>query len=151
MKILLNIAAVILLLAVMLLASVDLEPETPQTTQIVVYEDISVKTALETEAAISRESQEIEFETYHVTGYCVCEECCGKTDGIGASGVKVQPGISVAGVLPFGTKVWIEGIGFRTVQDRGSAIGEGELDVLMSSHNECLNFGSQYLKVRIIE
>lgn len=149
MKILLNIGAVILLMAVMLLASVDLEPQTPQET--VAYEPITVETALETEAVFSRESQEIEFETYHVTGYCVCEKCCGKVDGIGAAGIKVVPGVTVAGTLPFGTMVWIDGIGYRTVQDRGAAIGDGEFDVLFETHQEAVEFGSQYLKVRIID
>lgn len=146
MKILLNLVAVGLLLGVMLLASIDLEPSTP--TPPVEY-DIILETTSD-EVVFSREAEEVEFETYHVTAYCICEECCGKTDGIGASGIKVQPGISVAGVLPFGTKVWIEGIGFRTVQDRGSAISENELDILLNSHSDALNFGSQYLKVRIV-
>lgn len=58
---------------------------------------------------------------YWITGYDICEECCGKTDGITASGAVAQVGRTIAAPreIPFGTTLYIEGIGERVVEDRG--------------------------------
>ena len=47
---------------------------------------------------------------YKITAYCPCKKCCGKSDGITASGVKAIEGITVAmdKSIPFGTKIYIE-------------------------------------------
>ena len=53
---------------------------------------------------------------YKITYYCACKQCCGKTNGITASGAKVQEGVTVAAdtsILPFGTQIYIKGIGCR--------------------------------------
>lgn len=92
--------------------------------------------------------------TFKVSAYCPCRLCTGKTDGITASGVKAQEGITVAAdwsVLPVGTVIEIEGIGQRIVQDKGSAIKGNRLDLFMNSHKDALNFGIQYLKIWIIK
>lgn len=88
--------------------------------------------------------------TFKVSAYCPCRLCTGKTNGITASGVKAQEGITVAAdwsVLPVGTVIEIDGIGQRIVQDKGSAIKGNRIDLYMNSHNDALNFGVQYLKV----
>ena len=66
------------------------------------------------------------------TAYCPCEICCGKwalnrPDGIvyTASGAIAEEGVTIAAdwsVYSPGTILYIEGIGERTVQDRGGAI-----------------------------
>lgn len=62
-----------------------------------------------------------------------------------ASGDKPIPGQTVAAdkSIPFGTKVWIEGVGVRTVNDRGGAIKRGRLDLCMETRDEALQFGRQ--------
>ena len=53
--------------------------------------------------------------------------------------------------LDFGTRVYIDGIGFRTVEDRGPGwLGSSWCDVFMDSYGECITFGSQYRDVWII-
>lgn len=87
---------------------------------------------------------------YKITYYCACKQCCGKDDGITASGVKVQEGITVAAdtsILPFGTKIYIKGIGWRTVQDRGGAIKGNRLDIYIPSHNDPMPYNVQNLDV----
>lgn len=74
---------------------------------------------------------------YYVTGYDTCAACCGKTDGITASGTTATVGRTcAANGLPFGTRLWIEGIGERTVEDRGGMRGQ-HIDVLCADHPAC--------------
>lgn len=75
--------------------------------------------------------------SYYVTGYDTCAACCGKTDGITASGTTATVGRTcAANGLPFGTRLWIEGIGERTVEDRGGMRGQ-HIDVLCADHPDC--------------
>lgn len=74
---------------------------------------------------------------YYVTGYDTCAACCGKTDGITASGTTATVGRTcAANGLPFGTRLYIEGIGERTVEDRGGMKGQ-HIDVLCADHTAC--------------
>ena len=58
--------------------------------------------------------------SYQIYGYDTCERCCLKTDGITASGTTATVGRTVAvNGIPFGTRLYIEGIGERIVEDRG--------------------------------
>ena len=50
---------------------------------------------------------------YTIYAYCPCVKCCGKTNGVTASGTIATEGKTVASTLPFGTKVYIGGIGER--------------------------------------
>lgn len=75
--------------------------------------------------------------SYYVTGYDTCAACCGKTDGITASGTTATAGRTcAANGLPFGTRLYIEGIGERTVEDRGGMKGR-HIDVLCADHPDC--------------
>lgn len=91
---------------------------------------------------------------FEITYYCPCVKCCGKTDGITASGTLAQDGQTVAAdwdVLPPGTKIFIEGVGFRTVEDKGGAIKGNKLDVFMDSHSAALEAGVGQAKIYLIE
>ena len=96
--------------------------------------------------------KEPEYESagiFSLTAYCPCMECCGKTDGITASGTKATAGRTVAAdtaVLPFGTEIYIGGKKY-TVEDRGVAINGKELDIFFESHAEALQFGRQDIEV----
>lgn len=82
--------------------------------------------------------------TYKITGYDpYCVHCCGKSDGITASGVPAIVGYTVAmkGV-PFGTKIYIDGLGIYEVQDRG--VGNGVIDVTCNGHAECYSITGRY-------
>lgn len=50
--------------------------------------------------------------------------------------------------LPFGTKVYIDGVGFRTVEDRGPAyLGDTWLDLYLGEYDACVQWGDQTKKV----
>ena len=81
--------------------------------------------------------------TYKLTAYCSCSRCCGKSDGVTASGTKATQGRTVAcNSLPIGTKIRINGHDY-IVEDRGTS----HIDVFFNSHKAALNFGVQYAEV----
>lgn len=87
-----------------------------------------------------------------VTAYCACRLCCGASaDGVTASGVEPVQGVTVAAprAVPFGTRVHIEGIGWRTVQDRTARRYDGRFDVYFTRHRDAVRFGKRKLKVTI--
>ena len=67
-----------------------------------------------------------------------------------ASGTWPKEGRTVAGPrnVPFGTVVWIDGIGERVVEDRTHQRYDGRYDVYMDSETECLNWGIQERMIR---
>lgn len=95
------------------------------------------------------EPEIINLGEYKLTAYCACYECCGKTDGITASGVRAKEGVTIAAdttILPFGTEVIIDGNTY-IVQDRGGAIKGNRIDVYFDDHNEANQFGVQYKEI----
>ncbi|MEG2522290.1 MAG: 3D domain-containing protein [Anaerovoracaceae bacterium] len=92
---------------------------------------------------------------YKATYYCPCEQCCGKSDGITASGEKAVEGQTIACPpdIPFGTVIVLEDKQGNKqeyiCQDRGGAIKDKRLDIYMDSHNECLKNGVNYFKVYV--
>lgn len=87
---------------------------------------------------------------YSVTGYDpLCAHCCGKADGITASGEKAVCGVTAAMKdIPFGTRIYIDGMGEYVVQDRG--VGDGVIDVACDGHEACYAV-TGYRAVYIIE
>lgn len=73
----------------------------------------------------------------YITGYDICYQCCGKIDGITASGTAAAVGRTIAAgfQFPFGTQIYIDGLGTYTVEDRGPA--GNIIDVLCNNHSEC--------------
>lgn len=81
--------------------------------------------------------------TYRCTGYVATGNAC-------ASGVMPESGVTVASnSLPMGTRVYIEGIGERVVQDTGG-MGNGVIDVFVDSTSEAYALTGDY-EVYIIE
>ena len=103
---------------------------------------------------ISNRNSELreEWIQFTATGYCACQKCCGKTNGITASGVRASANhtIAASSAYSFGTKIEIEGLGVFTVEDRGGAIQGNKIDVFFNSHQEALNFGRKQLRIRVV-
>ncbi|MBQ8766083.1 MAG: 3D domain-containing protein [Clostridia bacterium] len=87
------------------------------------------------------------------TAYCPCVECCGKSDGITASGVKAKANHTIAvdtRVIPFGTTVIINGNEY-VAEDTGSAIKGNKIDIYFDSHEEALGYGKKILEIEVME
>ena len=99
----------------------------------------------ETETTETHEN--IEWYTIEVSYYCPCYICCGKEDGITASGNLAIEGVTVAlpSSIPLGTIIVIDGHEY-VCQDRGGAIidyGNNYIraDIFLNSHEDCLARG----------
>lgn len=91
-------------------------------------------------------SDEYEFiylGEYKLTYYCDerRNHICGGS-GVTVTGKPTEVGTTI-GVnpndIPYGSKVYIEGIGFRSADDTGGGIGMKHIDVLVKTHNEALS------------
>ena len=84
-----------------------------------------------------------------LTSYCPCSICCGEWGGspvgkTGAIGVGEYEGISVAvdpTVIPYGSKLYIDGVGVCIASDCGGGIKENRIDVYCEDHNKALQYG----------
>lgn len=70
-----------------------------------------------------------------------------------ANGQYPQAGYTIAtNSLSMGTEVYISGIGFRTVCDRGpGSMPDAWLDIFMDGYGECVQYGAQYRDVFIVK
>ena len=101
-----------------------------------------------TTAVAEREYIEV---TATLTAYCPCVKCCGKSDGITASGTQATAGRTVAvdtRLIPYGTEISIDGKTY-IAEDCGGKVKGYTIDVFFDSHEEALNFGRQTKIVKI--
>jgi 3D (Asp-Asp-Asp) domain-containing protein len=88
--------------------------------------------------------------TYVTTAYCGCSSCCGKSDGITASGTYATQGRTIAApsTFAFGTELIIDGNTY-VVEDRGGSINGNRLDIYFDSHQAALNYGRKTVDVYV--
>lgn len=98
--------------------------------------------------------EEPNYQIWDVTFYCNCYSCCGKTDGITASGTIATPWhtIAMSKEYPMGTKLYIEEFNTTFIkEDIGGAITGNKIDVFVNTHDEALSMGRKQMKGYIIE
>lgn len=82
---------------------------------------------------------------YKITFYCPCSKCCGKwADGYTATGTLATQGRTIAvdpKKIPYGSEVYIEGLGWFVAEDCGGAIKGNRIDVFMDDHQKALQAG----------
>lgn len=143
--------------------------EAKNTTKV---ESVKVEKYVESKKVIQREVKQVKATTskkskdeyewmyFELTAYSNHENSTGKSKGHPdygktASGAMTKEGVTIAAdwnVLPEGTKVYIDGVGERVVQDVGGAIKKNKIDVYFESEKDALNFGrKKHVKVRILE
>ena len=90
---------------------------------------------------------------YRVTFYCNCSQCCGIWAGssVGASGMSLIPWYTCAcgSEIPFGSRLYIEGLGEFMCVDRG--VGWGCVDIYINDHSEIPSWGAGYFDTYLIE
>jgi 3D (Asp-Asp-Asp) domain-containing protein len=97
------------------------------------------------------ESEQYELQLMNITMYAPLSDDAVRgwdfsgDPSVTASGDKLIPGeTAAAGAnIPFGTKIYVEGLGWRTVNDRGRLIGPNDIDLAVSTKTEAIEFGKQ--------
>lgn len=110
---------------------------------------------------VVEEGPEGEWVLMNISAYTAGYESCGKLPddpsyGITASGNRAREWHTVAAgrSIPFGKKIYIpefENIngGWFTVEDRGGAIGDGNIDVYMEKLEDAIGFGRKDIYIFI--
>lgn len=98
------------------------------------------------EAALLASAHRLDDVT--VTHYDCCVECCGKADGITASGVRATPGVTVAvdpDVIPLGADVLVDygdgEICYYRADDTGSGVVGNHIDLCVADHQTAVQLG----------
>lgn len=88
----------------------------------------------------------------NASAYTAAADECGKSDGITASGLKVKENVTLAcpPQFPFGTKIYISGIGTRVCEDRGGAIKGNHVDIYVETKAEAFQFGRKNLEAEVV-
>mgnify|MGYP004646784627 CR=1 FL=1 len=93
---------------------------------------------------------------FKLTAYCPCAKCCGKTDGITATGTAAAEGRTIAvdpAVIPYGSAVTLyyeDGtVHTYTAEDCGGGIKGNRLDIYFDDHQAALQFGVQSAMVYV--
>ena len=87
--------------------------------------------------------EQISLGEFTTTHYCACSRCCGKSDGVTATGTQATAGRTIAvdpEVIPLGTEVIIDGQSY-IAEDTGGAIKGNKIDIFCESHEEAINRG----------
>ena len=91
-----------------------------------------------------------------VTAYCPCPKCCGvHSDGITACGHVIEHAdafVAADRKFDFDTEMVVEGYNNSKpvkVMDRGGAIRGNHIDVFFATHQQALNWGVQYVDVKV--
>ena len=154
-------AAVYLLIVYRALSSIEIT-QTEYVTDVVTVERIvTVEKVVyvEVESASETANPTLTYAgTFKCTAYSSDYACCGKYPddpayGITASGTTAAEGRTIAAdwsVLPVGTVVYIEGVGYRTVEDTGGAIQWYNIDLYFESYDDALNYGRRELNLWVL-
>lgn len=95
---------------------------------------------------------------FNASAYCPCAICCEKWGGnpinkTTSIGVGAYQGNTIAvdpSQIPYGTKLYVEGVGTFIASDCGSAIRKNKLDIYFANHSDALKFGRKQVNVYII-
>jgi N-acetylmuramoyl-L-alanine amidase len=95
--------------------------------------------------------KEIEVKATAYTAYC--DGCIGITKtGVDLRANPDEKVIAVdPDVIPLGSKVYVEGFGYATAEDTGSAINGNRIDIFIPKREEAMEYGVRNITVEIIE
>ena len=133
-------------------------PETHQDPQEAIVSERSMEHKGKTKGSeygpfISPEITYVDLGTFRCTAYCPCCDCSEEYGKLTATGTTCQEGRTIAvdpDVIPYGTKVLINGHEY-VAEDCGGAIEGNEIDIYMEDHAETDSFGVQYLEVQQVK
>ena len=100
-----------------------------------------------------KDEEEKSLGEFKITAYCACARCCGKSDGITATGTHATEGRTIAvdpSVIPYGAKVKIGDCEY-VAEDCGGAIKGNVIDIYIADHNRASEYGVRYEEVFLVD
>ena len=88
---------------------------------------------------------------FKISHYCACVICCGKTDGVTASGTNATANRTIAvdtDIIALGSTIVIQGKPY-IAEDIGGGINVKEVDIFVDSHEHAKELGIIYKEVFI--
>lgn len=96
-----------------------------------------------------------ELGEFKLTFYCPCEKCVGKKEVVRtASGTIPKANRTIAvdkKVIPLGSIVYIQDLGYFVAEDTGSAVKHNTIDIYVDSHEEAKRLGVKHAQVFILK
>ena len=117
--------------------------------------EMDLAESMATVANLKAEQYEIIYMgDFKVTYYCneLEPHICGG-NGVTASGQETVVGITAAAdwsILPQGSLVYIEEVGFREIQDVGGSVVGNHIDVLVETHTDAIDRGTHFESVWLL-
>lgn len=119
--------------------------------QIEVDKNNELTQSLDVANTTIQDLQSIEYEliylgNFKLTHYCneKYDHICGHGNGLTSTGTKTTVGKTIAvdpSVIPYGTKVYIEGYGWRVAEDCGGGVNQKHIDILVDTHTQAESIG----------
>ena len=161
-------AIVVLVIAILAVqaAGVEVEPTTSAAAPVVqtieeppeANENERIEAALLARAHVIEDCVVSHYDCCVVSHYDGCVECCGKDDGITASGRRATPGVTVAvdpDVIPLGSDVLVDygdgEIHYYRADDVGGAVQGNHIDLCVESHELASQLGMRTATVYWVE
>ncbi|SHJ97118.1 3D (Asp-Asp-Asp) domain-containing protein [Alicyclobacillus tolerans] len=131
-----------------------------QATSLKATPDVHLQSTVPKHPALQKEKILLKEEgqgDFTLTAYALDAGCTGKAPGmpgfgVTSTGARATVGRTIAvdpRYIPYGTLVYIEGLGWRIAEDTGGAIRGRHIDVLLPSHQAAIEFGvKHHQKVR---
>ena len=98
------------------------------------------------------------WTSFKVTAYCDCKKCCGKSDGVTATGTIAKEGRTIAvdpNKIPYGSTVLVyhkkELVGIYIAEDCGGAIKGKKLDIFFDKHSDARKWGIKKCRVVVLK
>lgn len=143
---------------------IPIKPTYNYDTVEIVHEEVEEVETVE----VIEEVEPIQPIEFRVTAYCSCPVCCGQwaknrpkdKNGdeivVGASGDRLEAGVSSASPLPFGSQIDLGELGTVIVHDRTAdwvvdKYGTYIIDIYMDNHDVAKKFGVKYVEGVILE
>lgn len=90
---------------------------------------------------------------FKTTGYCPCRSCSSGWGALTSTGTVASANHTIAvdpRVIPYGTKVMINGV-IYTAEDKGGGVNGKHVDIFYNTHGEARMQGVQYAEVFLLE
>ena len=112
----------------------------------VIAQNAEINAKVDNLKLLQKKQEESYLGVFELTAYCMGTRTATGTTPTPNRTIAVDPK-----VIPYGTKVYIEGYGTYTAEDCGGAVKGKIIDIYMKGYDNCIQFGRRKAKVYLVE